>query len=79
MMLEPPSGKSSDWTFVPDDQLGSELVRMRRFMRKNPAPSDEYRLNPAVFSRMSLQGASQKWGAPASRKVRLRFESGLRR
>jgi hypothetical protein len=49
-MLEP----QVDWTFVPDDQLDSELVRMRRFVRKNPAPSDEYRLSPGLDNACAL-------------------------
>jgi hypothetical protein len=48
-MLEPPTGKATDWTFVPDDQLDKELERMHRFARQNVAPQYEYRLNSATF------------------------------
>jgi hypothetical protein len=48
-MLEPPRGKATDWTFVPDEQLEKELARMRKFAVRNAPPPGEYRFNPSVF------------------------------
>ena len=38
-----------DWIYRPDDQLDSEIERMRRFRRQFSPNSFEYRLNPEVF------------------------------
>ena len=48
-MLEPPKGKTTDWTFSPDEQLHKELARMRKFAKVNAPGPHEYRLNPAAF------------------------------
>ena len=48
-MLEPMSkGSVTDWIYRPDQQLDSEIARMRRF-DVDLAPSGDYRLNAGIF------------------------------
>ena len=49
-MLEPNETLNGrDWIYWPDDQLESEIERMRRFQREHSPNSLVYRLNPEVF------------------------------
>lgn len=41
--------QDTDWVYRPDGNLKSEMARMRKFNKKHPASSYEYRLNPEAF------------------------------
>ena len=50
-MLEPlqQNDSGTDWIYRPDDNLESEIERMRKFRKEHSPSPYEYRLNPQVF------------------------------
>ncbi|MYJ94821.1 MAG: hypothetical protein F4053_04290 [Proteobacteria bacterium] len=82
-MLEPrDAGDGEDWIYRPDDQLESEIERMRTFQGQATPGAYEYRLNSQVFYlRFVKRDAGSKSGVftiPIDHFERLRADPGSR-